>query len=196
MSHEQAGKSIVYKQIKPSVIVSRERVAREQAPFSVLHEQFVAPAIVSSIEVILESLRAYFGEIGFTDVWIDQFVMATGEALINAVQGSPPQGRLRGLLVVISGNHDRHCSLFLDNDLCPDQVVELKEQPNDFEDRLDDLRGRGFDIMNDLLDGLAITVVPGRFFQAILEKDSRLTDVSKLPPLGPHPARHNDEPAA
>lgn len=184
MSHQQPASKIIYKQLKPQFVTAVESPHPGVVMPMVIHETFIVPLQGDTDQVLLKSLDAFLTGIGFSVDWIDQFLLAAAEPIHNAVEHGPPGSLIRGLILVIENDHGRFCSMFIDNDLGPDQAVSLPADDRvDLETRLSDTRGRGYDIMSKLLDGLAVTYEPGRFFQAILEKDGRLTDLSDCPPF-------------
>lgn len=184
MSHRQLVPKIIYKQLKPRVVTAVESPHPGMVMPMVIHETFAVPLRGDIDQVLMKSLDAFLTRIGFSVDWIDQFLLAAAEPIHNAVEHGPPGSFIRGLIFVIENDHGRFCSMFIDNDLSPGQAVSLSADDRaDLETRLSDTCGRGYDIMAKLLDGLAVTYEPGRFFQAILEKDECLTDLSDCPPL-------------
>lgn len=159
----------------PKVLVARHPVGATMATPLAVAEPFVFPAAMSSIGPADQAMRVFLDNLGFDTDWIDMFLLAANEAISNACQSAPPDSSVRCLLIVIGHGSEQFVSLCVDNDLPIGQSVALPrlEQAYDFADHISDTRGRGFEIMKAVADGMVVTLVPDRTIQTILEKDHR-----------------------
>lgn len=164
-------KQMVY---KPRVVIARHPVGPNPHPARVILEYFTCPARKGNSCLILPALREFLEGLSFEIDWVDRFVYAADEALSNACERATPDTTVRCLLTVIESGRERFVTLFVDNDFASSEAS--LPSPNahyDFIEHLSDERGRGFSIMQQLADGLVVTVVPETTIQTIIESDHR-----------------------
>ncbi len=162
-------RTVVY---KPIVITGLHPVGQSHHPSRVMHEHFLCPSGIGNSKFITPVLDTYLGNLGFEQEWIDQFCLCADEALSNACEFSPSGSVVRCLLTIIEHGVEHFISLFIDNNALPGEP--RFPSPNSAynpEEHFSDVRGRGFAIMQQLADGLVVTVVPESTIQTIIEHD-------------------------
>lgn len=158
---------IVY---KPRVIMALHPVGPTPHPARVIYEHFLCPGGKGNSRFVLPAMRDFLEELSFEQDWIVRFIDAADEALSNACEHATPGKDVRCLLAVVESSVYHFVSLAVENaHQRPNAALPPQDVQYDFSEHLSDERGRGFAIMQQLTDGLVMTVVPETSIQTVIE---------------------------